>query len=270
MATTRHAFLILAIMTAVTGTAQTNAYPIGSTVENFITLDTDGNFHTLYDLTAAGKTVVLDFFFYSCEPCQQYAPAYSEFYETYGCNQGGVVCFHVNAGIDSDALAAQFADDFGGPFAHPPTIGQFNGGLLTDIFGVDAFPTLCVIAPDNTMWNDNVWPVDLPTLESNFPEGTAIKPMPCSVTTTIGDSEPGIPAARLVDHSLVLQHGGRSNGPIAVDIIDPTGRCTAHWSLNGGVAGTMCLPLPEMAGGAYVIRMSSSFGTITTKAVHAP
>ena len=46
----------------VSARSQTSNYPIGSTVANFITLDTEGHFHTLYDYTAQGRTVFLDFF----------------------------------------------------------------------------------------------------------------------------------------------------------------------------------------------------------------
>lgn len=253
------------LLSALSGSTQTSNYPIGSTVANFTTLDTDGQFHTLYDLTAAGKTVMLDFYFYSCEPCQQYAASYSELYDTYGCNQGDLVCFHVNAGIDPDALADQFVEDFGGPFEHPPVIGQFNGGLLTDIFGVGAFPTLCVIAPDNTMWNDNVWPVDLESLVSNFPEGTAIEPMPCSVNTAIGSPEQAQPMVNVVGDQLVVQCGL----PGQLELLDPDGRAVAQWTISANDASTYH-SMPSLGGGAYLVRLTTTQGSSTSKVVRLP
>lgn len=248
----------LAIGSTIQTVAQTTTYPIGATVANFTTLDTDGQFHTLYDLTAAGKTVMLDFFFYNCVPCQEYAPSYSELYETYGCNQGGLICFSVNAGIDPDELAEQFAVDFGGPFQHPPTIGQFNGGLLTDAFGVESFPTLCVIAPDNTMWNDNVWPVDLGSLVGNFPDGTSIQPMSCSVNTAVNE----LVNIRidLVDNgrSLLIQRTADHGTQCTIDLLDATGRSVRSWgTLSSPADGRLSLQLPELAHGTYLVRCAS-------------
>lgn len=247
----------------VSARSQTSNYPIGSTVANFITLDTEGHFHTLYDYTAQGRTVFLDFFFYDCIPCQEYAPAYSELYDTYGCNQGSVICLSVNAGVDTDEMAEQFSVDFGGDFQHPPTIGQFNGGLLTDIFGVEAFPTLCVIAPDNTMWNDNVWPVDLTTLEMNFPEGTSIQPMSCTVGIDLERGGPGTELQVSMRPGYLTVTLGSSEADLyAVGITDAAGRSCAQAAVQHPGMGriTTDLPVPDLTSGLYLVTARAADG----------
>ncbi|MFZ1331639.1 MAG: redoxin domain-containing protein, partial [Flavobacteriales bacterium] len=104
-------------------TAQTNNYPNGSTVADFTVTDIDGQEHNLNAYAAAGKYVLLDFFFYNCGWCQVYAPYYSELYQTYGCNGGDLVCISINNGDDTDVLAGSFHEDFAPGYAHSPTVG---------------------------------------------------------------------------------------------------------------------------------------------------
>ena len=51
--------------------AQSYNYPNGSTVADFTVTDIEGDVHNLYDLTAQGKYVLLDFFTLWCAPCQE-------------------------------------------------------------------------------------------------------------------------------------------------------------------------------------------------------
>jgi len=75
--------------------AQANNYPNGSLVANFTVTDTDGNTHNLYDYTAQGKYVILDFFFDTCPPCQATSHYFSQLYQTYGCNDGDIICIAI-------------------------------------------------------------------------------------------------------------------------------------------------------------------------------
>lgn len=246
---------ILAALPPFSAAAQTQTYPIGSTVANFTTLDTDGIFHTLYDYTSAGKTVILDFFFYDCIPCQENAPAYSELHEKYGCNQGGLVCFAVNSGVDNNILAEQFSVDFGGDFAHPPTIGQFNGGLLTDIFGVPAFPTVCVIGPDNIMWNDNVFPLDLFSLETSFPENAQIFPMSCTVGINGKFPSAAIDLSAINTNGLLsLQVNSPRSTRLQLSVLDVLGRAVFRTDLGLLPSGQSTHAIQQvLASGIYLI-----------------
>lgn len=237
---------------------QADNYPVGSTVENFITLGTDGTFYTLHDITASGKVVILDFFFYDCEPCQGYAPYFSELYETYGCNGGGLFCLSVNAGIDTDEQAEQFSIDFGGDFSHPPTIGMFNGGLLTDIFGVNAFPTVCVIDVDNTMLNNQLWPTSLEDLIAALPDNGITLPMSCTLGIGPVRSEadikltPSITSGR-TDLRLELQRSVE----LRTEVTDQLGRSVlqvVHGQVPAG-RSTHALDLGELSQGSYFVRV---------------
>ncbi len=248
---------LLLVLLQGTTRAQADNYPNGSTVANFATLGTDGTFYSLHDITASGKVVVLDFFFYDCEPCQAYAPFFSELYETYGCNGGGLFCLSVNAGIDTDEQAEQFAQDFGGDFAHPPAIG-INGGPITDAFGVFAFPTMCVIDVDNTMLNNALWPTSFADLVAEIPDnGTAI---PMSCTLGIPPTRPG-PDVRItpsitsgrIDLLIDLSH----SVDLRTVVTDQLGRSVlamAHGRVPAG-RSTYGTDLGELGQGSYFVRV---------------
>jgi thiol-disulfide isomerase/thioredoxin len=234
--------------------AQANNYPPGSTVPNFITLDTDGIFHTLYDYTAEGKTVMLDFYFYDCVPCQEYAPDFSELY---------AVCFHVNAGVDSEAQADQFVIDFGGDGPHPPVITPFNGGLLVDQFGVGAYPTLCVIAPDNSMWNNDVWPITLETMQADFPDGANIPAMNCTVGQDRSEQFDPFTINLLQAQPrpvLAIELGSMSTTTLRV--VDPLGRCVVDDHLGVLPQGRSTYMLPaDLAMGTYLLQVYTTAGS---------
>ncbi len=249
--------------------AQAENYPNGSTVANFSTLGTDGTFYSLHDITASGKVVVLDFFFYDCEPCQAYAPYFSELYETYGCNGGGLFCLSINAGIDSDQQAEQFASDFGGEFAHPPAIGV-NGGPITDAFGVIAFPTMCVIDVDNTMLNNALWPTSLADLVDAIPENGMAVPMSCTVGITsprpLADATvaPSITTGR-TDLLLELQHAM----DLRTEVTDLLGRQVMSIALGQVPAGRsiQVIDLAALVQGGYVLLVFADGKRLATSRV---
>ena len=163
--------------------AQTKNYTVGQVVNDFTIVDTDGNSHNLYSYTAAGKHVFLDFFYTTCGPCQATSPTWNEFYDKYGCNGGDVICITVNDGQNNDAQVIAYEQTYGGSFHHSPAVSsEGGGGAVTSDFGVTAFPTYCLIGPDNKMINRDIYPINgVATFENAFPAGFNPSPMACSV-----------------------------------------------------------------------------------------
>jgi len=241
------------------GIAQTSNYPIGSTVDDFTVVDTQGETHHLYAYTAAGKHVMLDFFFYNCGPCQINAPYYNQLFETYGCNGGDLICISVNNGSDTDALAEQFGVDFGGDFAHPPTVGQVQGGALTDVFGVSYSPTFCLIGTDNKIKDDDVWPLSngMASLVASFPAGSGIQPMACA--TSIGEYALSAvtevypnPTSGTVTLNMTLDR----TAPVRLEVLDLLGKTVLRSDLGTLMTGntTRNIDLGALANGQYLLR----------------
>ncbi|WP_310993900.1 T9SS type A sorting domain-containing protein [Aequorivita marina] len=160
-----------------------NNYNVGDVVDDFTVTDTEGNTYNLYSLTAEGKHVWLDFFFADCVPCQNSAPTFNEFYDTYGCNEGDVFCISINNGNDDDARVRQYEQQHGGPFNHAPAVSNEGGGPAVDTdFGVNAYPTFCLIGPGNVLLYKDIWPLNgIQTFENTFPAGFEPPLMECSL-----------------------------------------------------------------------------------------
>jgi thiol-disulfide isomerase/thioredoxin len=93
--------------------AQVQNYAVGDTEDGFTLTDTDGVEWNLYDLTAQGKYVYLDFFFDICSPCQTTQPIYNEFHDTYGCNEFEIFVISINNGTDNDQELIALENSFG-------------------------------------------------------------------------------------------------------------------------------------------------------------
>lgn len=188
--------------------AQVNGYNVGDVVDDFTVTDTEGNEYNLYSLTAEGKYVWLDFFFADCVPCQQSAPTFNEFYDKYGCNEGDVFCLSVNNGNDDDARVRQYEQQYGGPFNHAPAVSNEGGGPAVDNdFGINAYPTFCLIGPGNILLNKDIWPLNgIQTFENTFPAGFEPEVMECSL---------GLSDATAFDFSI---YPSVSNGSVSINL----------------------------------------------------
>lgn len=125
---------------------------------DFTVTDLEGTEYQLFDiLDNQGKYVLIDFFFTTCGPCQQAAPKVNEAYERFGCNAYDVVFFAMDKG-NNNAECEAFDEQFG---VHYPTISGVEGGG-TDVciaYGINAFPTVILIAPDHTIVEQDIFPI---------------------------------------------------------------------------------------------------------------
>jgi thiol-disulfide isomerase/thioredoxin len=154
--------------------AQVQNYSLGDVVDDFTVTDTDGVEHNLYSITAQGKYVYLDFFFTACVPCQNNQPAFSEFHDKYGCNEGEVYCLSINNGNDNNAAVIAYEEQYGGYYESAPAVSNEGGGPAVDAnFGILAYPTFCLINPDNEIIELDIWngSVSVELFESTFPAG---------------------------------------------------------------------------------------------------
>jgi thiol-disulfide isomerase/thioredoxin len=239
--------------------AQANNYPNGSTVADFTITDTEGDTHTLYSYTSQGKYVMLDFFFDTCPPCQATSQYFSELYQTYGCNEGDLVCLAVNNGTDTDAEVIAYEDAFGGAFAHPPAASMEGGsGAVDAAFGINAYPTYCLIGPDNIMKNFDIWPLtDMSTFVAAFPPGSNITPSNCAV----GVDEAGQLAFTSVYPSptsgqVTITFGATSASNLSIEVYDMLGKLMTTQQFGQLAAGAQrSLELGNLADGEYLLKL---------------
>jgi len=130
---------------------------------NFTVTDTHGQQHTLFDYLDEGKYVLIDFYFTTCHACNMATPSINEAFKRYGCNQEDIVFIALNRG-NSDAQVLTYEQTYNGFF--PTASGQ--DGHADDVvttYGVTAFPTVVLIAPNHTFVSKDIYPVTKANLD---------------------------------------------------------------------------------------------------------
>ena len=240
--------------------AQVQNYNVGDVVDDFTVTDTDGNTWNLYDLTSQGKYVYLDFFFYTCGPCQTTTPIFNEFHDTYGCNQGNLFMLSVNNGTDSDAEVIAFENAFGGDFTHAPAVSAEGGaGAVDTNLGISAYPTYCLIGADNTLLINDIWPIaNLSTFANTIPASANAIVMECSL---------GTQETSVVDFNIFPNPstGSQINIALASDTASAT---VIVYNILGSVVYTKTVSTstfsidPIVTSGTYIVSITTPSGTV--------
>ncbi len=160
------------------GQAQVNI----DTPINFTVTDTDGNQHTLFDYLDNGKYVLIDFFFTTCGSCISAMPSLNEAYERYGCNQGDIIFIGLDRG-NTNAEVITFENAYGGYYPAASGI-EGNADAVVTSYGVTAFPTITVIAPNHTFISKDIYPVTQSNLDKaiHLDAGLPYNSGACNVT----------------------------------------------------------------------------------------
>jgi thiol-disulfide isomerase/thioredoxin len=258
--------LIAALIISSLSYSQVNNYSVGDVVNDFTLTDTDGNIHNLYSITAEGKYVFLDFFFDTCPPCQTTTPIFNEFHDKYGCNEGDIFCLSVNNGSDNDQQVILFEQTYGGPFNHAPAVSADGGaGAVDDDFGIVAYPTYCVINPDNEIIVLDIWPISgVATFENALPTGVDPTPMECTVLA--------IEEAIFMDSIVIAPNPVSSQGtlsialpeaiPTSLTIFDILGKRVYENSFD---SDRISVPV-NMDAGTYIVKLETTYG-VTSKPI---
>ena len=99
----------------------------------------------LFEILDRGQHVLIDFYFYSCPPCQRVVPYVVEAYEAFGCNNHDVFFMEVTHSDDAE-IAQWWAEKYGVQY---PTISKELGGIeIQKAYNIPSYPSLVLIAPD--------------------------------------------------------------------------------------------------------------------------
>lgn len=250
--------------------AQVTTYSVGDVVDDFTVTDTDGNEHNLYEITASGKHVYLDFFFDTCPPCQATSPIFGDFYNKYGCNSGEVYCLVINNGTDSDAEVIAYEEAYGGSGHHAPAASADGGsGAVNSAFGVSAFPTYCLIGPDNRLIEQDIFPIaDIGTFEGSFYDGFNPDPAPCSFASV--EEENALSGVSIypnpANEMATINFTASTNSLATVNVYNILGEVVNTVSF-GTVAGSnnLDLDVTSFEAGNYIVQIQMETQVITSK-----
>lgn len=251
------------LVTSLFASAQTSNYANGSTVADFTVTDINGVTHSLYSYTSQGKYVVLDFFFAACGPCQATAPYFNQLHETYGCNSANLVCLTINNGNDNNAQVLAYENTYGGTYAHSPAVSNTGGGpAATSAFGVGAFPTYCLIGPDNKMIKNDMWPISsMQSFVSFLP--AAVQPAACATSVAEIQTSRSISIHPSPSTGAVtIELDGMGSGNVTLELFDMLGQQVRTISLGGAANGAVRqnVNLAELENGQYLCRFITNDG----------
>lgn len=123
---------------------------------DFTATDCHGTEVHLFDILDGGQSVLIDFFYTTCGPCQQATPKVAEAYTRLGCNMHDVFFMEITP-YDNDAACQNWCQNYGIEY---PTIGTNGGGAsLISQYGITAFPTVILITPDHHIVINDLWPI---------------------------------------------------------------------------------------------------------------
>ncbi len=245
------------------GFAQVQNYEEGEVVADFTVTDVYGVEHNLYAYTASGKYVFINFFYTTCGGCQILAPIFNEFYDKYGCNESEIVCIAMNRGVDNDTAVLEFEEEHGGSFYHAPAISRSGGAdEVTLDMNPAIFPTVCVIAPDNTLLEDKIYPFSSVTdLEAVFTADFNPAPANCTI---------GIPELKK-NFSFSVYPNPVTTGSFAVKMNTRSNAIVTIYNLLGKevfateISNQDIEISPNLEQGSYFIQIETTKGVVIKK-----
>lgn len=154
---------------------------------DFTATDIEGNQVNLFSILDSNKYVCIDFFYTTCGPCQQTSPKVNESYHSFGCNSGDIIFLSIDTG-DTDEECLQYDETFGVEF---PTISGVEGGgtAICNTYGIPAYPTVILIAPDHQIVERDIWPIADGAYLTSVIQGHGIALLDCPSVGIYTESE---------------------------------------------------------------------------------
>ena len=235
-----------------------NAQTTLTNAVDFTVTDLDGNSHTLFSLLNSGQHVCIDFFFTTCGPCQQTVPFFEETFVNYGCNTADVFFISIDVG-NTDAECLAYVNTYmGGPSALPVVSGvEGCGDAVISAYGIGAFPTYILIAPNHSIIEQDMWPVSSAASFTTYFNSHSLPQQSCasSITETADMNNTRVypnPASDVLTVTSDFKI-------ISYNIYDNTGRLVSQRVLDQP-AVQHTIDVAEFTAGSYMIETQTENG----------
>lgn len=230
-----------------------------STATDFTVTDTHGSGHNLFNILASGKYVCLDFFFTTCGPCQATCPYYKQTFTNYGCNTQDVYFMSIDLGNTDAEVDAYEVTYLGGSSGYPAVSGSEGGGdAVVSAYGITAFPTYILIAPDHSIIEQDMWPISSAASFDTYFNAHSLVYKSC----LSGIEESALDAAVIVfpnpAHDLLNIELGNGEKLSGVKVMDGMGRLVIDEAVNA--QENYQVDISKLASGVYSMEILSVKG----------
>ena len=238
--------LAFALLLSIGVSAQT---PLTEAVD-FTVTDCHGEEINLFEILDRGQYVLIDFYFYSCGPCNDACPLMVESYEAMGCNNHDIFYMEISPS-DPDSYCKKWVKQYGVEY---PTIGADGGGYEVDeAYQISGYPTIVVISPDRKIVIQDIFPVK--TAEDIISKLVALglEEHSCS-----GESLNEMTSNDFVVYpnpvSSEINIASNINGEAEINIYDMTGRCVKNVHVTD--ANNAVINVSDIEKGVYFINLN--------------
>ena len=243
------------------GIHMSNAQCPLSTAVDFTVTTVEGNSFNLFNTLAENKFVVIDFFYYGCVPCQQTAPKVNGAYEAFGCNSGNVIFIGIDNG-DNTATTILFGENFG---ANYPAASGTDGGAdaVVTAYGITAFPTVIMIAPDHSIIEQDIWPIaDAAALTTVVQaNGGNLKACPTTAIAQNTINQLTVYPNPANDHLIIKLPAETTNKTIHIAIYDMLGNIISQKNIQESNSQVE-MNVASIESGLYIIRLENINGIV--------
>jgi thiol-disulfide isomerase/thioredoxin len=242
---------------------------------DFTVTDIDGTEHRLFEYLEEDKFVVIDFFYTTCNPCIGSIPTLNFSFEKYGCNKGDLIFLSVNFN-DTNTELLEYRNTYNN--LAPLVSGtEGNGNEVIIKYGIFAFPTVILIAPDGKIINQDIYPVTQENMNYALEQqaGLSNNEEACFISTVNAVFDPPsllssiqiypVPAER----ELTLAGEAAETGSLQIRLTDLQGRALLQTETRIA-AGSFSSPLnlPELSGGFYFLELSFNHKSEITRLIN--
>ena len=205
-----------ALLLSISVSAQT---PLTEAV-NFTSTAHNGEEIDLFEILDGGQYVLIDFFFSTCVPCKETAPKVIDAYYMLGCNEADIYFMEVSptdhgASYSIGQWFSQF--DIPYPTIHTKTGGD-TGDKIREMYQINSYPTLILIAPDHQIVLQNYYPHSAEEMVEYFTTNFDIEESYCS------DQTPSVSVEKT-----------KVDGATGKDLIEASTKVYADFRANGAV-----------------------------------
>jgi peroxiredoxin len=154
------------------------------TPPDFTVTDSEGNTLSLHTELAAGKTVLLDFFFTTCPPCISNVPNIEHIYQEFGAGTSDFDIWGIND-RNSNAEINAYKSQYG--VTNPCVSGTDGGGAAvvnsySATWSFTGFPTYAVVCADQSVTWD-IWPIsaNAPEVQTSLENDCGLSASPAGI-----------------------------------------------------------------------------------------